>query len=317
MSLRWTVVAAADVASGTARAGRDLAAALTARGHVAGAPETRTDAWLALDEAGAAQAQDAIRRSGNGVIVRRVAVGETVRPPRRRWFSRARPAAWVFASRADAERAVLASGDMRGGVIEPWATPAPVRAPSHPPHVVLVGDAGAATLHAALRGAASLLLAHPAVRLILLGGGVTDDAARVHAGALGIAGRVVAGKPGDDAGWMASATAAWIVAEGDDAAFGALTAAAHGVPAVVARASAAARVLPAGVAAELVPADEPLVAAAALARWLGDPARREADGASARDRLVGPAADPAETLEAAVATLRGHRTTARPSRGAA
>jgi hypothetical protein len=317
VSVRWAVAPADSPSSGTRRAGRDLAAALEARGHSVGQGASPPDAWLALDAAGAAHAREVMRREGRGVLVRRVGVGETVTPAPRRWFGRARPAAWVFASRADAERAVLPAGDVRGGVVEPWALAAPTRAPAHPPHLVLVGDAGAAALHEALRGAASLLHAHPLVRLILVGGGVTDDAARVHAGALGIAGRVVAGQQSDDAAWYASAVAAWIVAEGDDAAFGALTAAAHGVPVVLARGSAAARVLPAGLVAELVPVDEPLVAAAAMARWLGDPARRAADGDAARQRVGPPATDPVDTLEAAVANLRGQRPGARASRGAA
>jgi hypothetical protein len=249
--------------------------------------------------------------------VRRLALGAEVALPRRTWFRREARAAWVFASRGDAERLPLPPGDVRGGVLEPWGERAAVAQPASPPVVVLVGDAGAAVLHGALRGLGALAPSHPDLRIVLLGTAGRDDSMRVHAGALGLGAQVVVASRRDGARWLAAATAVWVASGGDDAAYAALDAAARGIPSVMVRGTAASRVLPPGVVAEFVAPDEPLVAAAAVARWLGDSPRRAADGAAARKALPGPAASPVAVLEAAVAAARGQRTAGRPSQGAA
>lgn len=347
MSLGWVVVHDAVEWSGRARAALALATALAERGPVrvaapagsailarasaAGVPvvswpsaatdravvealvSLAPDAWLATSGPALDRAAAAVRRAGRGTLVRRIAIGERLATPGRRWFGRPLGAAWVFASRADAEKAVLPAGTVRGGIVEPWAAPAASRAPAVPAHVALVvertpGDRA----HDAMRGAAALLRTHRDVRLVLLGEGARDDAMRVHAGALGIADRVLAGHAFDDARWISAAVAAWVAADGDDGAYATLTAAAHGVPVLATRGTTAARGIVPGTSGEAVPPGDPHLAAGVLAHWLGDDARRRAMGNAGRERLalVGepPAAD---VLQRAVESLRG------PSIGAA
>lgn len=343
MSVRWVVVHHESTWTGTARAALDLATALATAGEVrmaapagsvllaraaAGGLPTVSwpgpaapravagvlaplapEGWVAMSADAVACAAAAVARAGRGALVRRLALGERPEPPRRAWLRRAPDVAWLFASRPDAEKVPLPPGAVRGGILEPWALPAPRRATAEPPHLVLVTEAPVtARLHDAMRGAAALLRAHPALRLVLLGRSATDDALRVHAGALGVASQVVAGGHFDDAAWIASAVAAWVVADGDDGAYAALTASAHGVPVLAARGSSAARTMVPGTTGEAVPADDPLVAAAALAHWLGDDGRRRAMGHAGRERLgVQGIPAVADILDRAVALLRGPR----------
>jgi hypothetical protein len=347
MSLRWVVVHHEPSWSGTARAALEMAAALAARDETrvaapagsallaraaeAGLPVVswpgpaspravaavlaplQPEGWCATSAAAFACSAASAARAGRGALVRRLALGERPAAPPRRWFGHPPEAAWVFAARADAEKVPVPTGVVRGGIIEPWAAPAPRREPAEPRHVVLVADAaGSATagsrVHDALRGAAALLRAHREVRLVLLGGCATDDTLRVHAGALGVASQLVSGGAFDDARWIGAAVATWVVADSDDGAYAALTSAAHGVPVLAPRGSAAARLLVPGTTGEAVPGDEPLVAAGVLAHWLGDDARRRTMGQAARERLgvVGAPAVP-EVLDRAVAQVRGAR----------
>ncbi|MFO0269405.1 MAG: glycosyltransferase [Gemmatimonadota bacterium] len=343
MSLGWVVVHDAVEWSGRARAALALAtavaerapvrvaapagSAILARAAAAGVkvvswPPAATDravaavlaplapgAWLATSAPTLGWAAAAARRAGRGALVRRIAVGERPATPGRRWFGRPPAAAWIFASRPDAEKVVLPPGSVRGGVLEPWAAPAPRRAPAVPAHVALVVDRTPDDrAHEAMRGAAALLRAHRDVRLVLLGEGASDDAMRVHAGALGIADRVLTGYAFDDARWIAAAVAAWVAADGDDGAYAALTAAAHGVPVLATRGTTAARGIVPGTSGEAVPVGDPHLAAGVLAHWLGDDARRRAMGNAGRERLAllgEPSAG--DVLQRAVEALRGPR----------
>lgn len=341
MSPRWVVLHDGGAWDGTARAAFTLAerlgagearvgtpadGALAARATRAGIPVTTwpadapararrdalsglaPDGWVATTDSALAQAAALARRAGRGAVIRRVAVGERMLGGRRRWFASAPLAAYVFAARGDAERAVLPSGAVRGGIIEPWVAPTTPRRPASPPHVALVAGADVTAAHVALRGAAALLAAHPAVRLVVLGAAGRDDALRVHAGALGIGDRLVTGGDFDADPWLATAAAAWVVAEGDDGAFGALATASHGVPVLAARGSAAARVIVPGSGGETIPGDEPLVGASVLARWLGDATLRRTLGHGARERLGILAPPPVgEVLTRALTALRGPR----------
>jgi hypothetical protein len=266
------------------------------------------EGWLATSDDALHLSAVVARRAGRGGLVRRVAVGERDLAANSRWFRTAPMAAYVFASRTDAERASLPPSAVRAGVLEPWGRPADVRSAAAPRHVGMITAGDSAAAHVALRGAAALLLAQRDVRLVLLGQGCRDDTLRVHAGALGIAERVVAGGDFDEARWLASAAAVWVVAEGDDGAFGALAAASHGVPVLTVRGSAAARALGSAGSADPVPAEEPLVGASVLAHWLGDEPRRRAQGLALRERLgVHAPAAVSDVLAHALHAVRGPR----------
>lgn len=148
-----------------------------------------------------------------------------------------------------------------------------------------------ATLRAAtvLRAAALLAPRHPDLEVVLAGPGAGDEGLQMHAAALGIHHRVRVYDPSRDPDAdppLAGAAVAWVVAEGDDGAFGALDAMAAGVPVLAERGSAAARyVADAITGLHLAPGDVPGTAAVLAQLLAGDETRR-AMGSAGRARAA-------------------------------
>ncbi len=134
-----------------------------------------------------------------------------------------------------------------------------------------------------LRAAAMIAPRHRDLALDFVGPGARDEPLGMHAAALGIRhlvscyDAVAAGAPEPDV--------AWIVADGDQGAFGVLDAMAAGVPALAERGSVAARYIADGLTGAHLPPDDVAATAAVLARLLGHGDVRAAIGTAARSRV--------------------------------
>jgi hypothetical protein len=224
--------------------------------------------------------------------------------------ARVRPSA-VVADLGVAPPAAGAGGDGFGAA--PGAAPARASGPRR----VVCAYEPSAHLRAAtvLRAAALLAPRHPDLRVVFAGPGASDEGLRLHAAALGIhrllrahdPSRAPAGGDGarpdgardaDDDGAsadgagdpahadLAGAAVAWVLADGDDGAFGALDAMAAGVPVLAERGGTAARyVADAITGLHLAPADVPGTAAVLAQLLAGDDARR-AMGQAGRARVA-------------------------------
>jgi hypothetical protein len=138
-----------------------------------------------------------------------------------------------------------------------------------------------------LRAAAMLAPRHPELRLTLVGPGADDEGLRMHAAALGV-NRIVAHRGGgeDAAPRLARADIGWVIADGDDGAFGALDCMAARVPALVERGSVAARYIADGIAGAHVTAGDVAGTAAVVAELLARDADRQAMGAAGEARVA-------------------------------
>ncbi len=258
-------------------------------------PAAAAPAW------GGAGVRAALRTAPTGVLCAWPEQAEAVPP-------RARPATVV------ADLGVPLAGGTEPGAGHAAAPPAEPGAA----RLVCVYDP-AAQLRAAtvLRAVAMLAPRHPDLRVVLAGPGAADEGLRMHAAALGIHQRVRVYDPARDAvprdpalgdlfadgadahdpastaaggasahAELAGAVAAWVLAEGDDGAFGALDAMAAGVPVLAERGSTAARyVADAITGLHLAPGDVPGTAAA-LAQLLADDETRHGMGAAGRARVA-------------------------------
>ncbi len=269
---------------------------------------------FAHGERGHAAAAGAAWRAGRGAVVRRVPAGAALAlgSPAARAALRTAPAGFLctWPEQADAvpARARLAAVVADVGVAPPEpagpAAGAAIGAPldDDAPRRVVCAYEATAHLRAAtvLRAAALLAPRHPDLRVVFAGPGASDEGLRMHAAALGIhhlvrthdperagdgaaAGAAADGAPHAD---LAGAAVAWVVAEGDDGAFGALDAMAAGVPVLAERGGTAARyVADAITGLHLAPGDVPGTAAVLAQLLAGDDARR-AMGNAGRARVA-------------------------------
>jgi len=138
-----------------------------------------------------------------------------------------------------------------------------------------------------LRAVAMLAPRHPELRLLLVGPGVADAQLRMHAAALGIH-RVVDYRVGDGevTPGLDSADIGWVVADGDDGAFGALDFMAAAVPVFARRGSVAARYVADNITGRHLDPDDVPGTAAALAALLARADDRSAMGSAGRARVV-------------------------------
>jgi glycosyltransferase involved in cell wall biosynthesis len=116
---------------------------------------------------------------------------------------------------------------------------------------------------------------HPDLRLVLVGAGSDDEALRMHAAALGIT-RMVAylGEREDRLAILRAADVGWVVASGDDAAYGFLDLMALRVPVLAERSDVAQRFVADGIGGILLPpGDAPATAAMATTFLAGDEQR--------------------------------------------
>jgi len=157
------------------------------------------------------------------------------------------------------------------------------------PPVTLACVATRASLRRAtnvVRAAALLAQRHTTLRLRVIGSVAHDEEMKLLAAALGIARRVEwVGYPLDWQGAMRDVAAGWVVADGDDAALGALDLMAHGVAVLAERTSVAARYVSHGIQGTLMATLDPPLMAAETAILLSDRARRSAMGAAGRARV--------------------------------
>jgi hypothetical protein len=236
-------------------------------------------------------------RAGRAVIVRRFGAGEAPELGRavRATLSRATTAAlctWpeqaaaLQAGRAaGAGLAVVGTADVG---VEAGADGARPRREGPLRRVVCVHARGARTRTATvLRTVAMLAPRHPELRVALVGPGSDDEELRLHAAAVGV-NRVVShhGDVGTAEALLAEADLAWVVADGDDGAFGVLDALAAGVPVVVERGSDAARYVPDAIGGVHLEGGDVPAAAAALAQLLAHDADRQSMGAAGRSRVA-------------------------------
>jgi len=137
-----------------------------------------------------------------------------------------------------------------------------------------------------VRAAALLAQRHTALRLRVIGSVAEDEELKLLAAALGMARRVEwLGHPLDMSRALFGAAAGWVVADGDDAALGALDLMANGVAVLAERTSVAGRYVSHGIQGTLMTALDPALMAAETATLLSDAERRQAMGAAGRSRV--------------------------------
>ncbi|HEX5437934.1 MAG TPA: glycosyltransferase family 4 protein [Gemmatimonadaceae bacterium] len=138
-----------------------------------------------------------------------------------------------------------------------------------------------------LRAVALLAPRHPELRLAVVGAGSDSQEIRVHAAALRITKRVsFLGGRSDTQALFAAADLGWVVAGGDDGAFGTLDLLASRVPVLAERGTIAQSFVPDGIAGVLLPPDDPPNCAAAMARLLALAEERRAMGNAGRARVL-------------------------------
>jgi glycosyltransferase involved in cell wall biosynthesis len=138
-----------------------------------------------------------------------------------------------------------------------------------------------------LRVVALLAPRHPRLRLVVVGHGSDHQDLRVHAGALRISRLVTFLGPRTDAlDVVAAADLGWVLADGDDGAFGTLDLLASRVPVLAERGAIARHFVPDGIAGLLLPPGDAPNAAAAVARLLALDDERVAMGNAGRTRVA-------------------------------
>jgi hypothetical protein len=159
---------------------------------------------------------------------------------------------------------------------------------THIRRLVCVCDvASRARTFVVLRAVAMLAPRHPELQLLLVGSGAGDTQLRMHAAALGIH-RVVRYRVGDEevTPGIAAADVGWVVAAGDDGAFGVLDFMAVGVPVFAERGSVPARYVADNITGRHLDAGDVPGTAAALASLLARDEERRAMGSAGRARVV-------------------------------
>jgi glycosyltransferase involved in cell wall biosynthesis len=172
--------------------------------------------------------------------------------------------------------------------LEPHAAPPGIGSRPDERRIVCAYGAGARVrAGTVLRALAMLAPRHPELRVTFVGPGATDEALRMHAAALGV-NRLVRHVEDDEdvAAHAVGAHLGWLVADGDDAAFGALDLMAARAPILVDRGTDGARYVADRITgAHLEPGDVPGTAAT-IAQLLARDDERQAMGAAGRARLV-------------------------------
>lgn len=242
----------------------------------------------------------ALRMAGRGVVLRRVRSEERATG----WLAdevaaRTAPSAWVFATEAERQAGRVPASALPGGVVPMGVSTAhhdAVRPVSRAlfsfsaggPTIVCVGDAEVRRRAAPLLRAVQLLLPrHPALRLLMVGRGTDDDDLRMHAAALGIT-RVVRflGERRDYLGIMRAADLGWVLADGDDGAWGCLDFMALRVPVLAPAASVARHYVADGITGQLLGPDDGPRSAAVMATLLARDEQRRRMGEAAHARVA-------------------------------
>lgn len=240
----------------------------------------------------------AVRGAGRGGVVRRVAAGERLALTwRGRRAGRLVPTRILYTSEAPPAGHAAPSGALTPMRAELGVEDAPrAGRPAQERDAADLGDAPVlaciatrASLRRAtnvVRAAALLAQRHAGLRLRVIGSVALDEELKLLAAALGIARRVEwLGHARDMSRALDGAAAGWVVADGDDAALGALDLMAHGVAVLTERASIAGRYVSHGIQGTLMATLDPPLMAAETAILLSDRERRTAMGAAGRARV--------------------------------
>lgn len=239
----------------------------------------------------------AVRGAKRGGVARRIAAGERLSlswrgrraqalvPTRYLYTSESPPAGHAAPSGAlTPMRAELGVEEVPPGA----AAPDGMRVADLGDTPVLACIATRASLRRAtnvVRAASLLAQRHAGLRLRVIGSVAHDEELKLLAAALGIARRVDwLGHPRDLTDALHGVLAGWVVADGDDAALGALDLMAHGVAVLAERGSIAARYVSHGIQGTLMASLDPPLMAAETAILLADRERCQAMGAAGRAR---------------------------------
>ncbi|HEU4643308.1 MAG TPA: glycosyltransferase family 4 protein [Gemmatimonadaceae bacterium] len=246
-------------------------------------------------------AASAARLAERAAVLRRVPIGEPLAlTPRARFAMRLTATGFVYGSEEDLHRAPA----MPLARLAPTVVPLGVSAASYDAVrpvtraslgvpgtgrllVCLYAPAGRARAANILRVLALLAPRHPELRLALVGPGSDDEDLRMHAAALRITKQVsFLGERDDQQAVLAAADLGWVVATGDDGAYGVLDFLGARVPVIAERGSIAQLYLPDGIAGLLLPPGDAHDAAAGVARLLAHEEERAAMGGAGHGRVA-------------------------------
>lgn len=222
----------------------------------------------------------AVRFAGRGAVVRRVPPLARLTTGRdARLASRLAGTGYLFSF----------DGDLRGSTpppraLEPVVAPPGARAGA-PSRTGVAGERSIVCTYdsehtgrvaVALRTTAMLAANHPELRLTLFGPGDPRETVRIQAAALGI-GHIVRFVPGsaDNSGLMVHADLAWVLADGDAAAFACLDALSAGVPILAERSPLSTRFVEDDVSGILTGTLDAAAGAATISALFADWPRRQ------------------------------------------
>ncbi len=267
-------------------------------------PRDFVDVVFVHDDREQLAATFAIRGAKRGGVVRRIAAGESLQLTwRGRRAERLLPARHLYTSETPPTGHAAPSGTLTPMRAELGVDVEASRensghgadnghlagAHASEPPIVLACVATRASLRRAtnvVRAAALLAQRHTSLRLRVIGSVAADEELKLLAAALGIARRVEwVGHPPDMTAALRDVAAGWVVADGDDAALGALDLMARGIAVLAERTSVAARYVNHGIQGTLMATLDPPLMAAETAVLLSDKLRRAAMGAAGRARV--------------------------------
>jgi glycosyltransferase involved in cell wall biosynthesis len=250
-----------------------------------------TDVIFVHDEAGDLAASAAVRMVRRGAVVRRLPAGESLVARWRTDVARRLAPVTYFLTASPVEIPPPPAGTIIRGEL---GVAIPLRSRERSlaidgratPRLACIATGGSQQrVYSVLRTVALLAERHPRIRLTVMGYGLAVDELRVHAASLNIA-RLVDFLPAssEDEG-LANAELVWVVADGDDAAFGCLSAMARGLPVFSERTAVTEHFVTAGIHGELFRSLQPPLMAATVADYAAQPAQRARVGHNARLRV--------------------------------
>lgn len=261
-------------------------------------------------------AATAVWLADRGAVVRRVPpVARLTGGRRARLGMRLAATGFLFAFDEDLRAARAPARALEPVVAPPGAAPAAPAAPvggaaNGARTVVVICDrARDGRLATALRALALLAERQPELKIVLIGAECDRDALRIQAAALRIGGRVAivdTATSGETAReQIAAAALGWVVADGDEAAFGMLDFLSAGVPVITERNALSTRLVTDGATGMLASGLDATGYAALLARLLAEPDVRAALARAARESSAKwPLSATADGFERAAAAAR-------------
>lgn len=233
----------------------------------------------------------AVRIAGRGVVVRRLAPGETLN---RGWVEGrfasllSRPG-FLFSTEADRETSPIPRRAAASYVAHLGVAPSSdkVIPPTEPRYIVCVNDDSSRSRAAvAIRALAMLLPNHPGLRLIIVGEGRYEDELRMQAAALRILNLVsFVGQRGDELNVLRKATLGWVVSQGDTGAYATLDFMSLGVPVIAQAGSVSEHYTYTIITGVLFESSDQNYIAASIAGLLSDPERLKVMGAASMSRV--------------------------------